>query len=150
MAHDKIYINQRRRTQRQLKNTCLGGKRIAKVGSPVDARYNAPTSVPVQFTDGTFGIIWQVSDGMLMSSNNPNVEMGIKHSVKMPLINAGIGSGVMHIVVYPSNKDAAYAFIKVYYNDKEDYGDSIREVSVKEARTAAIHRKEAKKQIAAA
>ena len=122
---DTVYEVQCRKTRKRLVGVTVDRKVITDVGRPVDARANAPTLVPVQFANGTFGILW---GGRLMESSNPEVLKAIKASMKMPLVSAGLGSDVMHVVAYPPRKRIDRAYIKIYYNEKSDRGDTIRYV----------------------
>ena len=142
---DPIYTKQCRDTTRSFIGETLEGKLVVEIGRPVDARFNAPELVPVRFLDGTYGVIWDTVNCLMLHSDNPKVNRAIKYSTKMPLVSPGHGSGVMWITVYP-DKDIAYAGIKVYYNDKADRSDSYKEVSWMQAFKARRERAELRRQ----
>ena len=138
MKKDLQYRKQRRNTQRRLKGKEIRGKRIAKVGSPIDKRLNCPTLVPVGFSDGTFGVLWEEASRQFLVSDNSKVNKAIKNSAKMPLVGAGIAGDVLHLNTFPKKKNIAFAFIKVYYNEKAGGGDIYREVSEEEANSTDV------------
>lgn len=131
MAIDPGYARQKRNTIRRLKGKKILHKTITEVGAPVDARINTPTLVPIRFHDGTYAIIWDEKTMRLLTSNNPKVNRAIKSSAKMPGVNYAIGSDVVWLKLYPK-KDINHAFVKIYYNEKEDCKDSYHEVTWKE------------------
>lgn len=144
MARDPLYDKQRRNTKRRLKGKIFAGKIVTEVGDPSDARYNAPTLVPVRFADGTYGIIWDEKSGELLASNNPKVNRAIKFSRKMPVARPGIGSGVIWVNAYPKKDAVKFAGIKVFYNDKADRRDLYGEISWTQAAARRIADREAR------
>jgi len=148
VARGKEYARQCRNTQARLKGKLFNGMRIVEVGAPSDARLNGPTLVPVQFADGTYGVIWDEKRGVLLHPDNPKAARAIKRSRSMPIARPGIGSGVVWVTAYPPKKNIAYAGIKVYYNDKEGRGDSYREVSWKRSDQLKAERKAEDKSLA--
>lgn len=125
MTSDIEYTRQIRNTRRRLAGKSVQGKKIIKVGRPVNNKLNAPTLIPVQLSDGTYRVLWSES-GPFLQSENPKVNTAIRNSQRMPLVAKGIGSDVMHIRTYPRRSGIKHAFIKCYYNEKADrYNDSI-------------------------
>jgi hypothetical protein len=138
LQKDSHYQRQRRNTQCRLKGTIVKGKRIVKVGSPIDRRLNYPTLIPVQFANGTHGVLWSENPLRLLESDNPKVNRAIRLSVKMPLVGPGIGSDVLYINVFPKKKGVVYASIKVYYNDKAGRGDLYKEMTEETLTTSTV------------
>ncbi len=126
---DPVYNRQRRNTRRRLTGKWCQGKKIVQVGSPVDARFNKPTLIPVKLSNGSFRVLWEEKSRQLVPTSD-KIDRTIARSQRMPLVGPGIGSDVVHIQVYPRRKGVKHAFIKVYFNEKADRGDSI--VYVKE------------------
>lgn len=125
MNTDIEYTRQIRNTRRRLTGKSVQGKKIIKVGRPVNNKLNAPTLIPVQLADGTHRVLWSES-GPFIRSDNPRVNTAIRNSHRMPVVAKGTGSDVMHIQTYPQRPGIKHAFIKCYYNEKaERYNDSI-------------------------
>lgn len=93
------------------------GLKIKEVGNGAPGREDF--MVPVQFSNGGYGIISQTFglSRFIHVSDNPIVSDAIWNARDMPILTQGIGSDVIHVEV------PGQGLVRIYYNSKKyEYG----------------------------